>query len=64
MKPIVLIGHKHDCALHSEGEVVSGAIYHCGAWSFHFKGQEVARQGDHIERGGVLIEGDPNCQVS
>jgi uncharacterized Zn-binding protein involved in type VI secretion len=24
MKPIVLVGHKHDCPLHGAGEVVSG----------------------------------------
>lgn len=57
MKPIVLVGHQHSCAIHGNGTVVSGAR------EVHVNGRAVARIGDQISCGAVILTGSPNTIV-
>jgi uncharacterized Zn-binding protein involved in type VI secretion len=51
MKPIVLVGHPHDCPLHGEGEVVTGSST---TW---VNGRPIARVGDRTSCGAVIESG-------
>ncbi len=57
MKPIVLIGHKHDCPLHGEGEVISGTS------SLTVKGRAAALVGDRISCGAIIQTGASSFHV-
>ncbi|WP_412460307.1 PAAR domain-containing protein [Pseudomonas sp. SC11] len=57
MKPIVLIGHKHDCPLHGEGEVISGTS------SLTVKGRAAALVGDRISCGAIIQTGTSSFHV-
>lgn len=56
MKPIVLVGHAHDCPLHGAGTVETGAS------ATFVDGRAVARVGDRISCGAV-IESGANCTL-
>ncbi|MBA1198643.1 putative Zn-binding protein involved in type VI secretion [Pseudomonas sp. BIGb0278] len=58
MKPIVLIGHKHDCPIHGIGEVVSGTS------ATRVGGREVACVGDRISCGAVIESGSPSYAIA
>lgn len=57
MKPIVLVGHRHDCPLHGPGVVETGAA------SFTFNGKAIARVGDRISCGAVITSGSANHRI-
>ncbi|WP_025807402.1 PAAR domain-containing protein [Pseudomonas chlororaphis] len=57
MKPIVLVGHQHNCPIHGSGTVVSGAR------EAHVSGRAVARVGDQISCGAVILTGSPGTIV-
>ncbi|BCJ07630.1 PAAR domain-containing protein [Mitsuaria sp. RG] len=57
MKPIVLVGHKHDCPLHGAGEVVSGHT------ATLINGRAVACVGDRISCGAVIETGSANHAI-
>lgn len=54
MKPIVLIGHRHSCPLHGDGEVITGSP------SATVNGRPIARVGDEISCGAVIETGSAN----
>ncbi|MGG5292321.1 PAAR domain-containing protein [Pseudomonas shirazensis] len=58
MKPIVLIGHKHDCPIHGIGEVVSGTS------ATMVSGREVACVGDRTSCGAVIESGSPSYAIA
>jgi len=61
MKPIVLVGHRHECPIHGVGIVETGAS------AAFVDGKAIARVGDRISCGAVIetgaactiIEGQP-----
>ena len=57
MKPVVLVGHKHNCPIHGSGTVVSGAS------SAEVNGRAIARVGDRISCGAVIVTGSPGTSV-
>ncbi|TEP81957.1 hypothetical protein IPC70_08805 [Pseudomonas aeruginosa] len=57
MKPIVLVGHQHNCPIHGIGTVVSGAS---GA---QVNGRAIARIGDQISCGAVILTGSPGTLI-
>jgi len=65
MKPIVLVGHAHECPMHGKGTVVTGAS------AFSSNGRAVACVGDKTSCGativtgssGFLIDGKPAATV-
>lgn len=57
MKPIVLVGCKHECPIHGEGEVVSG---NSGTL---IDGRPVACVGDSISCGAVIQSGSPTYSI-
>lgn len=57
MKPVVLVGHSHDCPIHGAGTVVSGAT------SASINGKAVARVGDGISCGAVIQTGSPTEDI-
>ncbi|MFK1566622.1 PAAR domain-containing protein [Pseudomonas aeruginosa] len=57
MKPIVLVGHAHSCPLHGPGTVVSGAS------QAQVNGRAVARIGDQISCGAVILTGSPGTII-
>lgn len=58
MRPVVLVGHQHQCPLHGIGVVETGST------SYEFNGRAVARIGDRISCGAVIISGTPNFTIS
>lgn len=56
MKPIVLVGHRHSCPIHSEGTVTTGSD------ATLVDGRPVARVGDKISCGAV-IETGADCTI-
>lgn len=56
MRPIVLIGHRHDCPIHGLGTVVTGAS------ATFVDGKAVARVSDQISC-GALIETGAECTI-
>ncbi|MDG3714358.1 PAAR domain-containing protein [Pseudomonas aeruginosa] len=57
MKPIVLVGHQHSCPIHGTGTVVSGAS------QAKVNGRAVARIGDQISCGAVILTGSPGTII-
>ncbi len=57
MKPIVLVGHQHNCPLHGAGTVVSGAS------QAQVNGRAIARIGDQISCGAVILTGSPGTII-
>ncbi|HCD6632278.1 PAAR domain-containing protein [Pseudomonas aeruginosa] len=57
MKPIVLVGHQHSCPIHGTGTVVSGAS------QAQVNGRAVARIGDQISCGAVILTGSPGTII-
>ncbi|MDH0650229.1 PAAR domain-containing protein [Pseudomonas sp. GD03858] len=57
MKPIVLVGHKHHCPVHGEGEVISG---HSATL---VNGRAVACVGDRISCGAVIETGSASHSI-
>ena len=57
MKPIVLVGHQHSCPIHGSGTVVSGAS------EALVDGRAIARIGDRISCGAVILTGSPGAIV-
>ena len=57
MKPIVLVGHTHDCPIHGLGTVTSGAAANI------VNGRPVARVGDTTSCGAVIETGSPHYLV-
>ncbi|MBP5077877.1 PAAR domain-containing protein [Pseudomonas chlororaphis] len=57
MKPVVLVGHSHDCPIHGAGTVVSGAT------SASINGKAVARVGDGISCGAVIQTSSPTEDI-
>ena len=51
MKPIVLVGHAHECPMHGKGTVTTGAS------GFTSNGRAVARVGDKTSCGATIISG-------
>jgi uncharacterized Zn-binding protein involved in type VI secretion len=51
MKPIVLVGHAHQCPHHGPGTVVSGAP------GVEVNGRAVARVGDKTSCGATIVSG-------
>ncbi len=51
MKPVVLVGHLHECPLHGAGVVETGSE------TYQFNGKPVARVGDHISCGAQIETG-------
>ncbi|WP_201168464.1 PAAR domain-containing protein [Pseudomonas sp. S31] len=54
MKPVVLVGHRHECPLHGHGVVETGSA------TYTFSGRPVARIGDRISCGAVIVTGSKN----
>ena len=48
MKPVVLVGHRHECPLHGVNQVESGNA------TYTFNGRAVARVGDRTTGGAVI----------
>jgi len=57
MKPVVLVGHKHDCPQHGEGEVVSGNA------NTLVEERAVACVGDEICCGAIIETGSPTHMI-
>lgn len=57
MKPIVLVGHRHSCPIHGSGAVVSGAR------EAQVNGRAIARIGDRISCGAVILTGSADTIV-
>ncbi|MFJ4344225.1 PAAR domain-containing protein [Pseudomonas sp. NPDC089401] len=65
MNPIVLVGHRHDCPLHGQSTVTTGAA------SATVNGAAIARVGDLTSCGAIIetgaahliIEGQPAARV-
>ena len=57
MKPVVLVGHRHECPLHGTNVVISGAP------GTDFGGREVARVGDKTSCGATIISGSDGVTI-
>ncbi|MFJ2981024.1 MULTISPECIES: PAAR domain-containing protein [unclassified Pseudomonas] len=57
MKPVVLVGHHHDCPLHGIGVVETGSA------DYTFNGKAVARVGDRISCGALITNGSASYQI-
>ncbi|MCO7568267.1 PAAR domain-containing protein [Pseudomonas sp. S 311-6] len=57
MRPVVLVGHRHDCPLHGAGTVVTGSA------NYTFNGKAVARVGDRISCGALIISGSTGYYI-
>jgi len=57
MPPVVLVGHRHDCPLHGIGIVETGSS------QYTFNGKPVARVGDRISCGALIVSGAAYYQV-
>lgn len=57
MKPVVLVGHQHSCPIHGSGTVVSGAS------EAHVDGRAIARIGDQISCGAIILTGSADTIV-
>lgn len=57
MKPVVLVGHAHDCPLHGRSTVETGAK------RYTLNGKAVARVGDRTGCGAVIMTGARHYQV-
>lgn len=57
MRPIVLVGHKHECPSHGIGVVETGSA------SYEFNGRSVARVGDRVSCGALITTGTPDFQI-
>ena len=51
MKPVILVGHTHECPIHGPGTVTSGAA------NYFFNGQPVARVGDQTSCAALITTG-------
>lgn len=58
MKPVVLVGHRHECPLHGDNEVTSGAV------SALLGGREVACVGDTTGCGATIVSGSGTVMVN
>lgn len=54
MKAVVLVGHRHHCPIHGDGEVITGSS------STLSNGRPIARVGDLISCGAVIETGSPH----
>lgn len=57
MRPIALVGHRHFCPIHDSGNIVSGAS------EAKVNGRAIARVGDRISCGAVILNGSPQMSV-
>jgi len=57
MRPIVLVGHKHECPLHGIGIVETGSA------NYEFNSKAVARVGDRTNCGAIITTGTPDFQI-
>ncbi|OLS63958.1 PAAR domain-containing protein [Pseudomonas putida] len=57
MKPVVLVGHRHDCPVHGPGTVTSGSTEDV------VNGRGIARVGDSISCGAVIRTGSSDTFI-
>ncbi|MFG0633036.1 PAAR domain-containing protein [Pseudomonas sp. xss_2] len=57
MKPVALVGHRHDCPIHGPGVVETGSA------SYRFNGKAVARVGDRTSCGALIVSGTAQYQI-
>ena len=57
MKPVVLVGHAHDCPTHGKNVVKTGSP------TYTFNGMSVARIGDSTSCGAVIVSGSANYTI-
>lgn len=57
MKPVVLVGHRHECPLHGTNEVTSGVA------SALFGGRQVACVGDTTRCGARITSGSSSVTI-
>lgn len=57
MKPVVLVGHRHECPLHGSTKVNSGVA------SVLLGGRQVACVGDTTSCGATIISGSSNVTI-
>lgn len=53
MKAVVLVGHRHYCPIHGEGEVTTGSSTTMSS------GRPITRVGDEVSCGAVIETGSP-----
>ncbi|MDH0649322.1 PAAR domain-containing protein [Pseudomonas sp. GD03858] len=57
MRPVVLVGHQHDCPVHGKGTVETGSP------TYQFNGRAVARVGDRISCGALIVSGSASFRI-
>lgn len=57
MRPVTLVGNRHDCPLHGAGVVETGSA------GYTFNGKPVARVGDRISCGALIVSGSTNYRI-
>lgn len=57
MKPVILVGHRHDCPVHGPGVVETGSPH------YTFNGKAVARVGDRTSCGALIETGASGFQI-
>lgn len=57
MKPVILVGHTHECPIHGPGTVTTGAA------NYLFNGKPVARVDDKTSCGALITTGSASYIV-
>ncbi|WP_342456600.1 PAAR domain-containing protein [Pseudomonas sp. PSKL.D1] len=57
MRPVILVGHTHDCPIHGQNFVETGSPH------YTFNGKAVARVGDRTRCDAVIISGSPAFHI-
>lgn len=57
MRPVTLVGHRHDCPLHGAGVVETGSA------GYTFNGKPVARVSDRISCGALIVSGSTSYRI-